>query len=48
MIAPVQARRADRPGLSTAFAAGRARVGLIALLFALAAPGSRRSTGWPA
>jgi predicted metal-binding membrane protein len=36
MIASVHARRADRAGLSPAFAAARARIGLIALLFALA------------
>jgi predicted metal-binding membrane protein len=35
MIASVHARRADGAGLAPAFAAARARVGLIALLFAL-------------
>jgi predicted metal-binding membrane protein len=40
VIAPVQDRPADRSGPGVAFAAARARLGLVALLFALAA------TGW--
>ena len=40
MIAPVQDRPAGRSGPGVAFAAARARLGLVALLFALAA------TGW--